>query len=203
MTAEDSPQPPVAVNCGRCSAQFLSRARHMMPVHCPRCGCSNRVKRWDAVPAPIARESEKTPVGGGGAETRSAFPDKGPAAELTACQLAPSQITASGIVDDDEDDEDDDDETYIYDELGRLVLAEWTVDGRLVPAAPARPRAPEVTWGDALAMLGWRLSRVIGGCQIVEAHQLCGMETTRRITDGWVCGPHYSALCSVISRRSA
>ena len=123
--------------------------------------------------------------------------------------ITPVGAVGGGIAVDDDQADDEDDETYIYDELGRLVLAEWTEDGRLVPAAravpaaPVRPPAPEITWGDALSMLGWRLSGVIGGCQIVEAHQLCGMETTRKITGGWVCGPHYSALCSVITPRSA
>lgn len=137
------------------------------------------------MPAPTpVRESNITPVNGIGA-------------------------VGGGIVDGDEAD-DEGDETYVYDELGRLVLAEWTEDGRLVPAArpavvaaAARPPVPEITWGSALAVLGWRLSPTIGGCQIVKASQLCGAETTRKITGGWVCGPHYSALCSVITRMSA
>ncbi|HET9969190.1 MAG TPA: hypothetical protein VFQ68_13225 [Streptosporangiaceae bacterium] len=190
MTSAESPErlPPVTVDCGRCSAQFLSRARHMMSVHCPRCGHSSRVKRWtvagpSAGPVPAlmpARESKITPVGGIGA------------------------VGGGDVVGDQADDEGD--ETYVYDEFGRLVPAEWTGDGRLVPAARpavAGPQVPEITWGGALAVLGWRLCPTIGGCQVVEASQLCGAETTRRITGGWVCGPHYSALCSVIIRRSA
>jgi hypothetical protein len=117
-------------------------------------------------------------------------------------------VGGGSVVDDQDDDEGD--ETYIYDELGRLVLAEWTEDGRLVQAgwfaaaaAPARPQVPEITWGGALAVLGWRLEPATGGCQVRTPDGRCRAEVTRRITGGWVCGRHYSALCSVIIRRSA
>jgi hypothetical protein len=117
-------------------------------------------------------------------------------------------VGGGNVIGDQADDEGD--ETYIRDELGRLVPAEWTEDGRLVPIAslaavkaPAAPPTPEITWEGALAALGWRLAPVTGGCQIRTPDRVCGAEITRRITGGWVCGQHYFALCSAITRRSA
>jgi hypothetical protein len=57
---------------------------------------------------------------------------------------------------------------------------------------------------------GWRLTPTVGGCQVVEAGQLCGAETRhqvagRYVRDAWVCTPHYYALCKIITeaRRTA
>jgi hypothetical protein len=139
------------------------------------------------------------------------------------------EIVEGELVDDnDDDDDDDDDGTYCYDTAGRLVPAIW--DGsawvpatpmpvagataasiatpRLAIAAPAGGAAPAVhwlTWADALAACGWRLAATIGGCQVDDHGRLCGAETTRGITGGWVCAWHYNELCAVIikARRSA
>ncbi len=158
----------------------------MVSVHCPRCRHSVRVKRWNSTgylkPGPVPEPARETlaPAGAGGAGDGHA-----------------------------DDDDDDGSETYIYDEHGRLVPAEWTEDGRLVPArrpsaavAPARPQIREITWADALAALGWHLEPVSGGCQVRTPDGICGAEVSRYTGSGWICARHHSMLCSVIARRS-
>lgn len=49
-------------------------------------------------------------------------------------------------------DADDDGETWLYDDRGVLVLGEWTWDGRLIPASPAR-----IDYAAGLAVRGWQL----------------------------------------------
>jgi hypothetical protein len=57
-----------------------------------------------------------------------------------------------------------------------------------------------MTWAEAITACGWRLSRTIGGCQIVdERSQLCGQDTAHHIGDGWICAPHHAALGDVIT----
>ena len=51
--------PPLAIDCGRCDHQFLTRAAHHVTIRCPRCKLGIRVKRTApaalaAVPAPLA-----------------------------------------------------------------------------------------------------------------------------------------------------
>jgi hypothetical protein len=75
-------------------------------------------------------------------------------------------------------------------------------------AARQHPTQPQpMTWADALAACGWRLSPTIGGCQIVEHSALCGAGTAHHIASvtgagGWVCSQHYVTLCQVITNAS-
>jgi hypothetical protein len=99
----------------------------------------------------------------------------------------PVAITAGYAEDDDEDDEDQDDEP--------AALA--------TPAAIAaqqhRAQPKRMTWAEAIAACGWRLSATIGGCQIVnEQSRLCGQETAHHIGIGWICATHYGTLGGVI-----
>lgn len=73
------------------------------------------------------------------------------------------------------------------------------------PALQPADSAAGMTWDMAIGARGWQLSSTIGGCQIVELGQLCGAETSRPVTGGWVCSRHYLALCQVINdtRRPA
>jgi DNA-directed RNA polymerase subunit RPC12/RpoP len=161
--AEPGQLSPVAVGCHRCGHQWLSRARHGMPVNCPRCKHKNRVSRPD--------------------RTRHlhAIPDT--TAQAAAALATPPPASAA----------EDDDQTYIYD-----------ADGRLVPATAAASPAAGITWQAALSRLGWRLDLHPGpgGCQIRDSRGTCPAEATRHITGGWVCGPHHTALASVIAGRS-
>ena len=91
----------------------------------------------------------------------------------------------------DYDDEDDEDDEY----PARAVLA----TPASIAAQQHRTQPQPMTWADAIAVSGWRLSPTIGGCQIVEESRLCGAETTNSITGGWLCGRHYYALCQVIT----
>ena len=144
-----------------------------MPVHCPRCGHSVRVKRpgWTPPdePAPVA--SLPAPVA-----------DDAPA--------------------------EDDDETYIYDQAGRLVLAEWTADGYLVPAV----RTPSVDHAAELAARSYQLNpRVPAGCcQIIEMiphgwdylpPQHCPAAGDRVYGGARICGQHYLALATPLRQR--
>jgi hypothetical protein len=101
--------PPVAVECAWCDSQFLSRARDQMPVHCPRCKRSVRVKRYGGESAPLVCPFADAPA--------------------AVKQSAPAPDPCI----DDDDDPDDGGTTFTY-HGGQLVLGEWTADGRLVPA---------------------------------------------------------------------
>jgi DNA-directed RNA polymerase subunit RPC12/RpoP len=112
--------PPVAVDCGWCATQFLSRAKHMQSVHCPRCKHSIRVKRkrdYPLSPSPVPPPAQTEPDA-----QAASLPLR-----AEACNpIPPTPPTGVGGPAGDYDDEGD--ETYIYDQAGRLVLAEWTSD---------------------------------------------------------------------------
>lgn len=154
----------------------------MQPVHCPRCGHSVRVKRLQVL---------------------AAAPVQIPVRPVIQAPVPPEAASGAGEL---QAGDDDDGKTYVRDDRGCLVLAEWTEDGRLIPARssaaaiPAQPQTTDITWAGALAVLGWVLDPFGGACQIVASDGLCDAEATRHITGGWVCPPHYSALCSVINR---
>jgi hypothetical protein len=172
---------PVAVDCTFCLTQFLSRARDRMPVHCPRCGHSVRVKR---------------PGGPTGPET---WP----------------QPTAEG------DQDDDDGDTYIRDEHGRLVPAEWTADGDLIPAthtrqtprpAPAAFRSGPANPAGELAARHYRVNpdTAHGGCQIIETMPLGQADALPIQCLSWaehtfgparVCAGHHTALTTPRVKR--
>ena len=61
-----------------------------------------------------------------------------------------------------------------------------------------------MTWGGALARLGWRLAPVTDGrCQVRTPDGMCSAGASRYITGGWVCGLHREQLAAVITGRSA
>lgn len=92
---------------------------------------------------------------------------------------------------DDEDDEEDDGQGG---EPAAVVLAAPVSNVQ----QPAQPRW--MTWAEARAACGWRMSPVVGGCQIIdERGQRCGAETRHYIGDGWVCDPHHATLGGVIT----
>jgi hypothetical protein len=81
-------------------------------------------------------------------------------------------------------------------------------DGEPAVSPPQLTIAPAsgpggLTWAGALAAQGWRLSPIVGGCQIIGHGGLCGQTTTQRIAGGWVCPQCYAALCAVITGSSA
>ena len=72
-----------------------------------------------------------------------------------------------------------------------------------VPGGAAAQRTQPMTWTDAIATAGWRLSRTPGGCQIVESNQPCAAAKAQHIASvtgagGWICSRHYTALCQLI-----
>lgn len=102
-------------------------------------------------------------------------------------------IIAGYADEDDEPGEDEDDEDQA-DEHEVVLAAPASIAAQQHRAQPSR-----MTWADAIAMCGWRLSPTVGGCQIVnERSQLCGAETARPVTGGWVCAWHYDTLGGVI-----
>jgi hypothetical protein len=57
--------PPLAVDCGRCDHQFLTRAGHHVTIRCPRCKLGIRVKRPAAtpfVPVPVPQAEPVAPM---------------------------------------------------------------------------------------------------------------------------------------------
>ena len=168
---------PVVVTCRRCGGGFTSRARHMVTVRCAHCGHANRVRRDQPVhasPTPPAAE----PV----------IPRPAPSAARPPAPVA----AAAG----DDALDDDDGETYIRDGRGQLVLAEWTGDGRLVPArlSPGRQRQEMIRRGyqenpDAPP----------GGCHITETQpvvQPCPLAAAESVNGLRVCSAHHHALTS-------
>jgi DNA-directed RNA polymerase subunit RPC12/RpoP len=104
-------------------------------------------------------------------------------------QGQPAAITAGYADEDDEPEEgEDDDEDQAADEMRLATPAS-------IAAQQHRAQPSRMTWADAIAVCGWRLSLTVGGCQIVnERSQLCGAQTARPVTGGWVCAGHYDAL---------
>lgn len=107
-------------------------------------------------------------------------------------QSDPAAIEASYYDDDDED------QDYEPDSQSDRQPRHLAIAAAPAPAQPSTDREP-TTWADAIASCGWRLSSVIGGCQIISnTGQLCGADTARRIAGGWVCARHHAAVCEVI-----
>jgi hypothetical protein len=96
---------------------------------------------------------------------------------------------------DDDDDLDDD-----YDDDGEPPAALPAVAPAVVRAAPQ-----DMTAAAALDILGFRLSAVAGGCQIIDQDELCGAETrfmvASRTGHAWICTAHNEAICRLITRR--
>jgi hypothetical protein len=77
-----------------------------------------------------------------------------------------------------------------------------------VPAAPASAAGQQqraMTWADAIAASGWRITPTVGGCQIVDERAgHCAADTSSpAIPDGrgghaWLCNRHYGTLARVI-----
>jgi len=106
---------------------------------------------------------------------------------------------------DDDPDDDDDGDTYIYDKHGRLVLAEWTWDGYLVPARPRLDHAAE------LAARSYQVNRAAaaGQCQITAAKPLgqewlpaseCPGNAVHLFGGARVCDRHYRALTTPLAQ---
>lgn len=98
--------------------------------------------------------------------------------------------------DDDQDYDDDDDDDQDYDDEPAPVRAS-------VPVVSS-PR--ELTAASAAGMLGFRLSPVVGGCQIIDQDELCGAETrfmiaTRTGGPAWICIAHNEAIGRLITRH--
>lgn len=111
----------------------------------------------------------------------------------------PAVITAGYADEDEYDDEypDDDDEQDDGQDREPARLA-------LVPPAPAAPPRP-MTWAEAVAACGWRLSLTHGLCQVIdEFGKQCTADGNSPGIDigngrhAWLCGPHYGTLGSVI-----
>jgi hypothetical protein len=63
-----------------------------------------------------------------------------------------------------------------------------------------RAQPKRMDWAGGLRAAGWRLSAVVGGCQIInERSQLCGAETMHHIGNGWICDLHYATLAGLIT----
>jgi hypothetical protein len=171
-----APLPAVTVTCNRCGHRWPSQARRHVTVRCPSCGCGVRVKR----------------PGG---------PQAGPAAAPALPARAPAAAAAQGPEQDDLQDDDDDGPTYIYDEHGRLVLAEWTAHGYLTPARPRVDHPGEladrgyVINGNALA----------GICPIVNTRGIslgpCGGAALCEYGPHRVCEKHHRALTTPLPPR--
>lgn len=128
--------PPVAVSCtgGGCGHQFLSRAERFTVVRCPRCKHPVRVKRprppgWQRKP----RSSSPRPASPAKDVCR-----ENPRTVIThaAPVLLPGPVSAAaGRLSHAEDGQDvaDDGWAYIPDDAGRLVLADLTPDGHMLP----------------------------------------------------------------------
>lgn len=99
----------------------------------------------------------------------------------------------AGIIED-EDDEDQDDDG----EPGAVVPA----TPASIAARPHRALQPQkMTWADAMASLGWRMSPAAGGgCQVIGEHgRPCGRETAHHTGGGWLCAGCRDALAAVIT----
>lgn len=96
------------------------------------------------------------------------------------------------------DEDGEDDETYIRGPDGTLVLAEWTEDGRLVPAAPQRPAEPAPGITADLAWRSWEVNPDAppGGCRITETRGPgpCALAYSATVSGIRVCSAHEWAL---------
>jgi len=99
----------------------------------------------------------------------------------------------------DQQQDEDDSPTYIFDEYQRLVLAEWTEDGYLVPAQPIVDHAAElVTRGYIIDS-----STPVGTCPIVNTRDVdlgrCAGAAFREYGSHRVCEKHHRALMTPLA----
>ncbi len=169
--------PPISVHCNGCGGDYLSTAKHMTSTRCSRCGHSNRVKRRQPPSAKVQP-----------AHTAEVFTS--PRADTAP---APASAAALAVV---EDQDDEDDGTWMYDERGQLVPAEWIPGRGLVPLQPGpSQQAAE------MAARGYRENRAAppGGCRVHEswpAEQDCALAASRVFGALRVCDSHWLALTS-------
>lgn len=113
-------------------------------------------------------------------------------------QGRPAAITA-GYAEDGGDDDDEYAEGDDSDPPAAVVLA--TPASIAVQQHRAQPQP--MTWAEALAACGWRMSPVVGGgCQVIEAGRTCGAEVRHCVTGGWACPGHYDVLSRVITKTN-
>jgi hypothetical protein len=137
--------PLVTVECTGCGLRFPSGAKSH--TRCPECGRNLRVHRSARVRTPIVRTPPPENTTPASVRREAAVPTSAPV-------LLPARSSVGG----------DDDETYIHDEHGNLVLAEWTFDGRLVAAVPV-----PVDYATELAARSWVLEpHGAALCQLVQ-----------------------------------
>lgn len=105
---------------------------------------------------------------------------------------------------DQDDDEDQDDEPVAL--PARAALALPAARGPAALATPAsiarqqqRAQPRPLTWHEAVSACGWRLSPVVGGCQVIDQDGLCGAETVYGIGGAWLCGRHRAGLADMIT----
>jgi hypothetical protein len=120
-------------------------------------------------------------------------------------QGQPAELAAGYDDEDDNEGYAEDDNEDQGDEQPAAVLA--TPSSIAVQQHRAQPRP--MTWADAFAMLGWRLSATTGGCQVVDErgrHCAAGTSsppvTDGRVRDGWVCIAHYESLATAIGNHN-
>jgi len=127
-------------------------------------------------------------------------------------QGRPAAIEPPPYDDEGQDYEDDEDADELEADDGAGAAPAMLATPASIAAQQHRAQPGPMTWADALAACGWRISPVIGGCQITDHGQLCGAGTAHHVATatgagGWVCSQHYAALCQVITqdhyRRSA
>lgn len=176
--------PPVTVDCNWCDTQFLSRAKHMVSVHCPRCGHSARVKRWQRQQPPQAPIGPPAP---------SIVPTPPTGADSPAVPVGVGNVGEAAA-----EELGEGEETYIYDEAGCLVLAEWTPDGQLV-----KVRLSGSQLAAELSARGYQVnsSAQPGGCHITETRpttQDCGLAASASVASVRVCTQHEHALTACL-----
>jgi uncharacterized Zn finger protein (UPF0148 family) len=161
--------------------------------------------RLDPASLPVVdwfREQVKTATGNGRLDELAALLPEAAIRRRHWWQGTPAAIEAAGYEDD--EDQDDEDELHADDAATPAVLATpASIAAQQHRAQPGRP----MTWADALAACGWRLSAVIGGCQVIDRGQLCGTGTAHHVAttagiSGWVCTRHHAALCEVLTEHN-
>ena len=178
--------PPVSVHCNGCGGDYLSTAEQGTPTRCSHCRHANRVKRA----APVHTKARAP-------QSAKVFqpPQRG-AARTLAAEAPP----AAGDLGDE-----DDGTTWMRDEHGRLVLAEWTPGHglRVVQPSPSQQARD-------LEKRGYRENRSAppGGCHIHEsrpAGQDCALAASCTWGSLRICGLPSSStyFCIRHENRSA
>ncbi len=178
--------PLVVVECTGCGLRFPSGAKSH--TRCPECGRNLRVHRSARHRAPVVRTPP--PENTAPASVRQ-DPGFAPVAATVPAPVLLPAVRPAG---------DDDDETYIYDEHGGLVPAEWTFDGQLVAASPV-----PVDYAAELAARAWAIEpHGTAVCELVQlrppgwefgAEPLpCLRRASRFIPGGVICDSCYDAL---------